>query len=111
MFRLLFLVGILFVSLLGCNATVPDSEVEASVDTSNDALATLPPSEVVENGSCMADTLSFLVGQPETALQAMQYPDNTRFLVHGQVVNSFVDPSRLNLVIGLDRNIRFVYCG
>ena len=73
--------------------------------------ASVPPSEVVEDGSCMANTLSFLVGQPDTALQAMQYPDNTRILVHGQVVDSFVDPSRLNLVIGLDRNIKFVYCG
>ena len=76
-------------------------------ETSSD----FPPSPVAEYGSCMADTLSFLVGQPETALKAMQYPDNTRILTHGQLVNSIMDPSRLNLVIGIDRNIKFVYCG
>ena len=111
MLRLIFLMGILSVSLLGCNATVSDNETDRSVNISSDTALTVPPSEVAEDGSCMADTLSFLVGQPETALQAMQYPDNTRILVHGQVVNSIVDPSRLNLVIGIDRNIRFVYCG
>ena len=112
MFRLIFLIVMLFLALPGCNTSGGDVQVNTSpVDNASDASVGLPPSKVVEDGSCMANTLSFLVGQPETALQAMQYPDNTRILVHGQLVNSFVDPSRLNLVIGLDRNIKFVYCG
>ena len=111
MFKLKFLVVMGFVTLVGCNTTGGDIEVSDSVNNVSDMSVGTPPSEVVQNGSCMANTLSFLVGQPESALQAMQYPDNTRILVHGQVVNSIVDPTRLNLVIGLDRNISFVYCG
>lgn len=111
MFRSIFLINIIYLTLVGCNTTANNLDVNASVQESSDSAFGLPPSEVVENGTCMANTLSFLVGQPETALQAMQYPENTRILVHGQVVNSAIDPSRLNLVIGLDRNIRFVYCG
>ena len=88
-----------------------DIELDSFDNDISDMSVGTPPSEVVENGTCMANTLSFLVGQPESALQAMQYPENTRILVHGQVVNSIVDPARLNLVIGLDRNISFVYCG
>ena len=111
MFRLEFLIAMVFLTLVGCNTTRGDVEVGSSVNNLNDTSVRIPPSEVVENGSCMANTLSFLVGQPESALQAMQYPENTRILVHGQVVNSIADPSRLNLVIGLARNISFVYCG
>ena len=102
----------LFLILLGCNTSGGDVQMDtAPLEKLSQESASVPPSKVVEDGSCMANTLSFLVGQPDTALQAMQYPDNTRILVHGQVVDSFVDPSRLNLVIGLDRNIKFVYCG
>ena len=110
-FRFTMLIGLFCITLMGCNTTGSDVDTEATVDNLNQTVRIKPPSEVVEDGSCMANTLSFLVGQPETALQAMQYPENTRILVHGQVVNSIVDPSRLNLVIGLDRNISFVYCG
>ena len=112
MFRLIIFISTLSLTLIGCNTTGDDVQRDtAPVDNVSDASISVPPSTVVEDGSCMANTLSFLVGQPETALQAMQYPDNTRILVHGQVVNTLVDPSRLNLVIGLDRNIKFVYCG
>ena len=112
MFRLIIFISMLSLTLIGCNTTGDDVQRDtAPVDNVSDASISVPPSTVVEDGSCMANTLSFLVGQPETALQAMQYPDNTRILVHGQVVNTLVDPSRLNLVVGLDRNIKFVYCG
>ena len=111
MFRLILLMVIFFISLVGCNNTNNSVEVGAPVENLNGMVVSKPPSEVVEDGSCMANTLSFLVGQPDSALQAMQYPENTRILVHGQVVDSFVDSTRLNLVIGLDRNISFVYCG
>ena len=63
-------------------------------------------------GECLADTLSFLVGQPETALAAMEYPANTRVLSEGQVVNlEDSNSSRLNLVIGTERKIVNVFCG
>ena len=111
MFRLRFLIAMVFLTLVGCNTTGGNVEVGGSVNDVSDSSVVSPPSEVVQDGSCMANTLSFLVGQPETALEAMKYPENTRILVYGQVVNPIIDPSRLNLVLGLDRNIRFVYCG
>ena len=101
----------LFPTLLGCNTTGNNVELDSSATSQGKVSLSKPPSQVVEDGPCMADTLSFLVGQPETALEAMKYPKNTRILVYGQVVNPTIDPSRLNLVLGLDRNIQFVYCG
>ena len=102
---------VFFPTLLGCNTAASNVELDSSANNQVGLDLSIPPSQVVEDGSCMANTLSFLIGQPETALEAMKYPENTRILVYGQVVNPNVDPSRLNLVLGLDRNIRFVYCG
>ena len=95
--------------LLGCNTT--DNNLRTSAEMEGSLQVQKTPSLVAEDGTCMADTLSFLVGQPETALDAMKYPENTRILVHGQVVNPGLDPTRLNLVLGIDRYIKFVYCG
>tara|TARA_A100001011_G_scaffold399504_1_gene508459 strand:+ start:2471 stop:2806 length:336 start_codon:yes stop_codon:yes gene_type:complete len=111
MFKLMVLIGIGCLVLLGCSTSAIDTGVSTSINKIDETAVKKPPSKVAENGSCMANTLSFLVGQPETALQAMTYPENTRILVHGQIVNSVIDPTRLNLVLGLDRNISFVYCG
>ena len=111
MLRSILILTFLFLTLLGCNTTESNVELDSSATSQGGVNLSKPPSQVVEDGSCMANTLSFLVGQPETALEAMKYPENTRILVYGQVVNPIVDPSRLNLVLGLDRNIRFVYCG
>ena len=109
MFRLFSI--LLFLTFVGCNTTDgTNNRLPLNKETEN-FQEQMPPSQVVENGLCMADTLSFLIGQPETALDAMRYPDNTRVLVHGQVVNPGVDPTRLNLVLGIDRRIKFVYCG
>ena len=70
------------------------------------------PSKSTEKGECLADTLSFLVGQPETALAAMEYPANTRVFSQGQEVNFENDnPSRLNLVVGAERRIVNIFCG
>ncbi len=69
-------------------------------------------SKSTSTGECLADTLSFLIGQPETALAAMEYPADTR------VLNEYQDQSidenyssRFNLVIGSDRRITNVFCG
>ena len=70
------------------------------------------PSQSTSKGECLADTLSFLVGQPETALAAMEYPANTRVFPEGQEVNiENNQPSRLNLVIGSERKIVNIFCG
>ena len=111
MLRSIFVLVAMFILLQGCQSTDTNGLSEVNIENKGSEEIGRPPSEVAENGLCMADTLSFLVGQPETALDAMKYPENTRILVHGQVVNPSIDPTRLNLVLGLDRNIRFVYCG
>ena len=70
------------------------------------------PSKNNSSGECLADTLSFLIGQPETALAAMEYPVNTRVLTEGQDLSmADKDETRLNLVIGFDRRIVNVFCG
>ena len=70
------------------------------------------PSRSTSKGECLADTLSFLVGQPETAIAAMEYPANTRVFSDGQEVNMENNqPSRLNLVIGSERKIVNIFCG
>ena len=70
------------------------------------------PSSSTSKGECLADTLSFLVGQPETALAAMEYPADTRVLSDGQeVILEDSKPSRLNLVISAERKIVNVFCG
>ena len=69
-------------------------------------------SKSTTNRECLADTLSFLIGQPETALAAMEYPVDTRVLNETQ--DQSIDEnysSRLNLVIGYDRRISNVFCG
>ena len=72
----------------------------------------MEPSRSTSKGECLADTLSFLVGQPETALAAMEYPASTRVFSEGQEVNlENGDPSRLNLVIGAERKIVNIFCG
>ena len=48
-------------------------------------------SKSTSTGECLADTLSFLIGQPETALAAMEYPADTR------VLNEYQDQRTRNL--------------
>ncbi len=109
--RLFFILTVLCLTLQSCQSNNTTVESVSSIEDKEMEKLSSPPSQIAENGVCMADTLSFLVGQPETALDAMKYPDNTRILVHGQLVNPGIDPARLNLVLGFDRNIKFVYCG
>ncbi|MFL2801902.1 MAG: hypothetical protein ACJ0DD_03980 [Paracoccaceae bacterium] len=69
-------------------------------------------SKSTSNGKCLAGTLSWLIGQPETALIAMEYPKDTRRLE--EYDDQSIDEnysSRLNLVIGSDRKITNVFCG
>ena len=65
-----------------------------------------------EKGQCIANNLRFLVGQPETALGAMEYPANTRiiFLDKNEAIENS-NPKRLSIVVGSQRKIVSVYCG
>ena len=65
-----------------------------------------------EEGQCIANNLRFLVGQPETALGAMEYPANTRIIFldkNESIENS--NRKRLSIVVGSQRKIVSVYCG
>ena len=111
MYKLFFFLALMFGSVLGCNTTSTDQITVESENLAVQKSFELAPSKIAEDGLCMADTLSFLVGQPESALQAMDYPDNTRVLIKGQPLMQDFDPTRLNLVLGRDRSIVLVYCG
>ena len=112
MYKLIFVIVMIFWVIVGCNATSVNKEIVAQENLESATMVDAAPSKIAEDGLCMADTLSFLVGQPETALQAMNYPENTRVLIKGNQpsVKDF-DPTRLNLVLGSDRSIVLVYCG
>ena len=112
MYKLIFKGVIIFLVIAGCNATSTNKEVVVQENLEATTISDAAPSKIAEDGLCMADTLSFLVGQPETALQAMNYPENTRILIKGhQPLMKDFDPTRLNLVLGGDRSIILVYCG
>jgi len=65
-----------------------------------------------KDGQCIANNLRFLVGQPETALGAMEYPANTRiiFLDKNQSIENN-NAKRLSIIVGSQRKIVSVYCG
>ena len=65
-----------------------------------------------DDGQCIARNLSFLVGQPESALGAMEYPANTRiiFLDRTETIEN-TDSKRLSIIVGSQKKIVSVYCG
>ena len=68
--------------------------------------------KLTEDGHCIARNLSFLVGQPESALGAMEYPSNTRiiFLDRNERIEN-TNPKRLSIIVGSQKKIVSVYCG
>ena len=68
--------------------------------------------KLTEDGQCIAPNLSFLVGQPESALGAMEYPSNTRiiFLDSNESIEN-TNPKRLSIIVGSQQKIVSVYCG
>jgi len=106
-FKVLIL-KLIILSFISCNSADIQSLSESDKDKKT---LNYRPSPIAEKGKCIADKLSFLVGQPDSALNAMDYPLNTRVMVVGQIVSDQIDPERLNLVIGSEKKIVFVYCG
>ena len=68
--------------------------------------------KLTEDGQCIAPNLSFLVGQPESALGAMEYPANTRiiFLDRNETIENS-NSKRLSIIVGSQKKIVSVYCG
>lgn len=59
---------------------------------------------------CGATALQHLVGQPQSALAAMTFPEGTRILTPGMAVTMDYRPDRLNITIGEDGLIASVTC-
>ena len=101
---------VIFLFLSACNSGYQGGYTEYGAPVQ--LKVEVEPSKSTVKGECLADTLSFLVGQPETALAAMEYPANTRVFSQGQEMNFENDnPSRLNLVVGAERRIVNIFCG
>ena len=68
--------------------------------------------KLTEDGQCIARNLSFLVGQPESALGAMEYPANTRIIfLDGNERIENTNSKRLSIIVGSQKKIVSVYCG
>ncbi len=59
---------------------------------------------------CGAAALQTLVGQPQSVLAAMTFPEGTRIITPGMAVTMDYRPDRLNITIGEDGNISGVNC-
>ena len=73
-------------------------------------LAPRPKVGEVEH-ECLAEVFSFLIGQPKSAIAAIEYPYNTRlFYLAEEKSDTFVE-NRLNLIMDNSDKIVQVYCG
>ena len=100
-----------FSFLMACQTNQPGS-LESNI-TGNYTGPTIGNNVALnKDGQCIANNLRFLVGQPETALGAMEYPANTRIIFLDK--NKAIDNSnskRLSIIVGSQRKIVSVYCG
>ena len=105
---------ICFCFLTSCNSTIQGDYSQYDFSQGGPVPLRIESEENMssKNVKCLAENLSFLIGQPETALAAMEYPADTRVLSESQELTiDKVSSSRLNLVIGSDRRIVNVFCG
>ncbi len=59
---------------------------------------------------CGAAALQTLVGQSQSVLAAMTFPEGTRIVTPGMAVTMDYRPDRLNIAIGEDGNVASVNC-
>ena len=60
---------------------------------------------------CLAETFLFLIGQPKSAIAAIEYPYNTRLFYLGEEKAEGFVANRLNLILDNSEKIVQVYCG
>ena len=126
MFVRLVLFFFLLFGLICCNSTAPSQQsLNYQISENSSAieldeieenkplvlkLAPRPNVGEVEH-ECLAEVFSFLIGQPKSAIAAIEYPYNTRlFYLDEEKSDSFV-PNRLNLILDNSNKIIQVYCG
>ena len=111
MFRIVTALAMML-ALSACDLPVytADGAVEQGSTPSVDAGAR--PTEAPNvRGSCGASTLQWLVGQPDSALQAMSFPASMRVIRPGTRITQDVVPGRLNVSVSGAGVITAVTCG
>ena len=126
MFVRLVLSFIFLFGLICCNTSMPSQQGLSYKINENSSTSEL--NEIEENGllvlklaprpkvgevehECLAEVFSFLIGQPKSAIAAIEYPYNTRlFYLDEEKSDSFV-ANRLNLILDNSNKIIQVYCG
>ena len=100
-----------------CLLAVACQTNQTNIDQSNITGAYTGPTignkvKLTDDGQCIARNLSFLIGQPESALGAMEYPANTRiiFLDRNESIEN-TNSKRLSIIVGSQKKIVSVYCG
>ena len=117
--RLVFFYSLLF-ALISCNSTeqiqqIPISEDADVLEVNESApivlkLAPKPKNGVSEH-KCLAEIFLFLIGQPKSAIAAIEYPYNTRLLYFGEDKAQVFVENRLNIILDKSEKIADVYCG
>lgn len=87
---LIFAICLLPVGLAGCVVTPPPS---------------------IPAGSCGADELQYLVGQPGAVLHGMRFSQEVRVIEHGMAVTMDYKSDRLNIQLDRRDVIERVTCG
>ena len=73
-------------------------------------LAPRPKVGEVEH-ECLAEVFSFLIGQPKSAIAAIEYPFNTRLFYLGEEKSDVFVKNRMNLILDNSDKIIQIYCG
>jgi len=67
--------------------------------------------KTVKNGGCNAKTYSYLLGQPESAVQTISFDQPARITRLGDIASSDTNPDRITFTIDKLGNVVGVKCG
>lgn len=68
------------------------------------------PGTMPDADQCGAAALQSLVGQPQSVIDSMTFPDGTRIILPDTPVTMDYRPDRLNIQIGEDGLVESVHC-
>ena len=118
LFRVIFL-SIFLVGFVSCNSSAPvqttnmsniieDIPIEGVAEDNIELIAlNLAPKPKLGQ----PETFLFLIGQPKSAIAAIEYPYNTRLFYLGEEKAEGFVANRLNLILDNSEKIVQVYCG
>ena len=96
------------------NAISEDTTTQSGLDDEIEVIVLkLGPKPLLgqQEHECLADTFLFLIGQPKSAIAAIEYPYNTRLFYLGEEKSEEFVANRLNLILDSSERIIQVYCG